>query len=60
MTKRGFDLNTGGVGNQMGHNEKYTDNYYVTLDASANNNPAKNPIRQEQKEKFTFGRFSLL
>lgn len=47
MTKRGFDLNTGGVGNQMGHNEKYTDNYYVTLDASANNNPAKNPIRQE-------------
>ena len=58
MTRRGFNTNTAGRGNMMGHKEKYTDNYYVTVDAAGE--PARElKIRAGDKEKFLFGQFSL-
>lgn len=55
MTRRGFNTNTDGKGNMMGHKERYQDNYYVTVDASGK---AWEP-RTESKEKHLFGKFSL-
>ena len=56
MTRRGFNTNTAGRGNMMGHNEKYSDNYYVTVDPSSK--PAREQmIRQDDKDQFLFGKF---
>lgn len=56
ITESGFNTNTAGKGNMMGHKEKYSDNYYVTVDASGKS--ARDfRFREQEKEKILFGHF---
>lgn len=60
ITAQGFNTNTGGRGNMMGHHEKYSDHHYVATEASSSQaKKAKNILipRDEDKEQFLFGAF---